>query len=768
MRRGAAYQIQGTAAALAGAKRSSVPAGLRSTRPRTTGSSPKKRRSPIPKGQLVLRTKAGGVSFAELTGIKQICAKWAHCNSSPSPMTRILVNLNIFRRHSLKTRVTLFTLAIFLSGIWSLAFYVSRMLREDMQRQVGEQLFSTASIVAAHVDDELVNRLAALEMVAKAIMPVMLDAPATVQALLDARIMFPALFNSGVAVTDLDGTVVANAPPVAGRVGANFKERDYMIGALKEGKATIGNPVLGKLSKAPSFVMAVPIRDPGGKVIGALAGVTALDKPNFLDRITQGRYGRTGGYILIAAKPRLIIAATDKHRIMQPLAAPGVIPQTDRFVQGFEGYARYVNLLGEEVLNASKLVPASDWNMAVTIPTAEAFAPIRAMQERMLLATIALTLLAAALTWWMLRRQFAPMLTAMEKLVALSEMNQPPQPLPITGQDEIGQLIGGFNRLLQTLGKREEELRKSKQHYDALASRIPVGIYLLRSKPDGSFALEYASPRMAEMLYLSVDSLLADATSVLQAIHPDDRDGFVNLNREGIEQRRPFDWIGRVPSGGTLRWLHFTSSPEPQEDGNVLWFGLVADITERKQMEDQVRQLAFYDELTKLPNRRLLNDRLSQSMASNRRSGRYGAMMFLDLDDFKRLNDTHGHELGDRLLVEAADRLKSCIREMDTVARFGGDEFVVMISELDTEQSESAAQAGIIAEKIRAALAKPYVLAIQHGEAAQRTVEHQCTASIGVALFGKHEARQDDILKRADAAMYRAKAAGRNLVRFGE
>jgi diguanylate cyclase (GGDEF)-like protein len=190
------------------------------------------------------------------------------------------------------------------------------------------------------------------------------------------------------------------------------------------------------------------------------------------------------------------------------------------------------------------------------------------------------------------------------------------------------------------------------------------------------------------------------------------------------------------------------------------------DITERKHLENEVRQLAFHDALTNLPNRRLLNDRLSQAMAASKRSGCYGAMMFLDLDNFKLLNDMHGHEVGDLLLIDAAERLKSCVREIDTVARFGGDEFVVMISELDTDKSESGRQAGIIAEKVRAALARPFVLQVRHEGTAETTVEHCCTASIGVALFSRHEASQDDILKWADMAMYRAKEAGCNLIRF--
>jgi diguanylate cyclase (GGDEF)-like protein len=195
-------------------------------------------------------------------------------------------------------------------------------------------------------------------------------------------------------------------------------------------------------------------------------------------------------------------------------------------------------------------------------------------------------------------------------------------------------------------------------------------------------------------------------------------------------------------------------------------FAAARDITEHKQAQAQILNLALHDSLTQLPNRRLLNDRLAQAMAAGHRSGRYSALMLLDLDNFKSLNDTHGHEVGDSLLIEVADRLKSCVREIDTVARFGGDEFVVMISELSTERPESNAQAGLIAEKIRAALARPYALRVWHEGTAETTVEHQCTASIGVALFSKNDDNRDDIIKWADASMYRAKEAGHNLIRF--
>ena len=192
------------------------------------------------------------------------------------------------------------------------------------------------------------------------------------------------------------------------------------------------------------------------------------------------------------------------------------------------------------------------------------------------------------------------------------------------------------------------------------------------------------------------------------------------------------------------------------------------DITLRKATEEQIHTLAFYDALTRLPNRRLLNDRLNQAIAICKRTGHYGAVMFIDMDNFKPLNDTHGHGVGDLLLIEAARRIEKCVRETDTVARFGGDEFVVMLSELNENKEESTVYASLVAEKIRVSLGEPYRLVIQQEGQVSGNVEHHCTSSIGVAVFFDHGTSQKEILKRADLAMYQAKDAGRNTIRFYE
>ena len=180
----------------------------------------------------------------------------------------------------------------------------------------------------------------------------------------------------------------------------------------------------------------------------------------------------------------------------------------------------------------------------------------------------------------------------------------------------------------------------------------------------------------------------------------------------------------------------------------------------------QLRSLAFYDTLTQLPNRRMLEDRLAQAISVSNRTGQYGAIIFIDLDNFKPLNDQYGHAYGDLLLIEAARRISGCLRVTDTVARFGGDEFVVLIGQLEADRAASAYEVGMIAEKIRLALASDYIFPSQLQEDANVIVEHRCTSSIGVALFLDDELSRDDILTRADGAMYQAKDLGRNRVCF--
>lgn len=218
---------------------------------------------------------------------------------------------------------------------------------------------------------------------------------------------------------------------------------------------------------------------------------------------------------------------------------------------------------------------------------------------------------------------------------------------------------------------------------------------------------------------------------------------------------------------GALYHDETTITPVRNDNNEITHFiALKRDITERKVSEEHLKNLAFYDSLTQLPNRRLLIDRLGQALAISKRSGQYGALMFLDLDNFKPLNDKYGHDVGDLLLMRVAQRIVNCVREEDTVARFGGDEFVAMLKELDADKAVSATLVNAVAEKIGAALAEPYQLELLQTEDGKSVIEHRCSASIGIVLFTGHGSSAEDILKCADIAMYQAKAAGCNTIRF--
>ena len=328
----------------------------------------------------------------------------------------------------LKTKLPLLILLIFLTAIWSITFYASQRLRYDMERQLGEQQFSAVSLLAEGINEELSERISALEIVAAGITPALLGDAKAMQEFLELRPVFLHLFNGGAFVTGRDGVAKASLPRSLERIGVSYLDRDFMVAALKEGKASIGRPVLGRQLRLPVVVMATPIRDAQGQVIGVLAGVTNLGMANFLDKVMNRTYGNTGSYLLNAPQYRLIVTATDKKRTLQTHPATGTNIMLDRYLQGYEGYGVSENYLGVEELNAAKGIPIAGWFLGAVLPTEEAFASIHALQQHLLTSLIVLTLLASGLAWWssrwLLRRQLAPLLTTAHTLAQQEKMLQ--------------------------------------------------------------------------------------------------------------------------------------------------------------------------------------------------------------------------------------------------------------------------------------------------------------------------------------------------------
>jgi len=297
----------------------------------------------------------------------------------------------------------------------------------------------------------------------------------------------------------------------------------------------------------------------------------------------------------------------------------------------------------------------------------------------------------------------------------------------------------------------QHQLKKSEEQYRLIVDTANEGIVIAQ---DG--VLKFVNRKLEQVTGYSAQEL--STRPFLDIVHPDDKSMLVDMNvkrlkGEPVPERYSFRILTKE---GNVRWCEM-SGTQTERDGRPATFNFITDITERKQAEEEIYQLAFFDALTHLPNRRLLMDRLNSALAASERSQLYGAVLFLDMDRFKTLNDTLGHDHGDLLLIEVAKRIQNCVRAVDTTARLGGDEFVVILEEIDKNPEEAAYKIALIAEKIRLSLSSPYQLN-QH--------EQHSSPSIGVCLFRGNEESADTLLKHADMAMYQVKDAGRNAVRF--
>ncbi len=295
----------------------------------------------------------------------------------------------------------------------------------------------------------------------------------------------------------------------------------------------------------------------------------------------------------------------------------------------------------------------------------------------------------------------------------------------------------------------ERQLRESEERCRTYIKHTPEGVFVadlhdrfIEVNPSACAMVGYTR---AELLAMRVTDLSPTSLASARVI----------MLKQVLRAQRKETQIGlrRKDGGDILISLRTIRLP-----GGVI-MGFCADITQRKRTEEQIHRLAYFDPLTGLPNRRLLLDRLRQSMTIGKRNRMYSTLMMLDLDHFKNLNDTQGHDMGDRFLVEVGRRLRVTLRQADVVSRLGGDEYVVIADKLGTDESAAAAQAERIAEKVHHALAAPYLLA-------QGRATYHSSASIGVALFRGEDIAVDVLLKQADVALYQAKSAGRNTIRF--
>jgi diguanylate cyclase (GGDEF)-like protein len=305
---------------------------------------------------------------------------------------------------------------------------------------------------------------------------------------------------------------------------------------------------------------------------------------------------------------------------------------------------------------------------------------------------------------------------------------------------------------LVRLGQARAEILGGKSQLEATLDAMPDS--LLELGLDGRYYSSHAPH--AELLAAAPELFLGGRVS--DHLPPDAAEVIMSALEEAQAQGGSSGKQFALLHARGRTWFELSVARKSHSQGEAPRFIVISrDMTASKKAANDIEQLAFYDPLTQLPNRRLLMDRLQQALASSARNGRCGALLFMDLDHFKTINDTLGHDMGDTLLQQVAIRLRSCVRQADTVVRLGGDEFVVMLEDLSAEATEAAAQAELIGDKILTTLNQPYELA---------THRHVSTTSIGITLFNGHGQSMDTLLKQADIAMYQAKASGRNALRF--
>lgn len=320
-------------------------------------------------------------------------------------------------------------------------------------------------------------------------------------------------------------------------------------------------------------------------------------------------------------------------------------------------------------------------------------------------------------------------------------------------KDEVGRIVRISGTIQDITERKELSIRLEKQ-----AENVPGFIFQFQFCPEGVPRFTYASKGSYDIYGFSPERIVNNALVISKLLHGDDAHRVKRKILISSQKMRTWRDQFRVnhPVKGEI-WVEGHATPERLSNGDTLWYGYLWDITERKRQEEQIRHLALFDPLTNLANRRLLKDRLSHALLTSHRQRKFGAVLMLDLDNFKTLNDTRGHNVGDALLVEVGQRLQKCVRDMDTVSRLGGDEFVVLLEWLGRSENEARKISMAIAEKIRLSLGEPYVLG------GEKHV-YNTSASIGVALFQGSNFSGDELVKQADVAMFEAKELGRNRV----
>ncbi|RDK06304.1 PAS domain S-box protein [Cupriavidus lacunae] len=646
-------------------------------------------------------------------------------------------------RWSLKSRVVASTVVVVLLLAVLLILvarhYVFANLKDSLQAQQDAQV----KLVAEQLDDKFEVRVLILHRLAEQLAPLLDRDPAALKRVTEQAAPIPELFD-WVFLAWADGKRAFDTRPID--QNPDVSDRRYFQDILRGASVVISEPVITKVTGAPGVAMAVPVRWADGRVRAVLVGGLYLQRENFLKALSRSRIGITGAYCLVSSgqSPRYVIHA-DPAKVLQPAASGHESCGTDKAISIWE-FA-----WPTRPIVARHRLETAGWQLVATLPAREAFSPIIRARLKILTMVGAALAIAGLLMWQVARRLLAP-LENLERAVRESATDLPARAaLPTSRADEIGALARTFSSVMCQLAERTSALLKARKlaeereaRIHAIANHIPDLVAYLDMDERYVFVNQAYEQRFGmsagEIIGLTPRDLWGE-DHYANAIRP-----HLKLALSGelvtFDAEHPYE---NPP-------LYFKVTYQPAWSGTVdTVVGVhvfARDITVERQKMRELEQKTVSDYLTGLLNRKGFDRRLESAMALSETSGRIMTLLLVDLDNFKLVNDTYGHPIGDKLLNVLATRLRCCVRESDAVARIGGDEFAVILEEVSGLHAVER-----VADAIIAATSVPCIIDDQ---------QITCRTSVGGALHkpGNGNTRNELFLK-ADTALYAAKHAGK-------
>lgn len=639
---------------------------------------------------------------------------------------------------SLKTRIAVTTTG--LATIMGAGILVASLhaTHNDLRRALQEQQDSIVKLTSQQLDTAIADRIAVLSHLARQLAPQMGSPVSRLRQTLNDTLPIPGTFEAAM-VADANGLALTHTG-----VPMSVSDRRYFQEAARTGAPVVSRPLRSRTgNEAVGVLITVPILGEDRRFLGLVGGWINLSRPNFLVEVTRNAVGTTGYYCVVSegAHP-VYVQHRNPAQIGQPALPLGETCGTAATPGRFEF------LWPDEPVIGRYLMSTTGWELVSVLPAAEAFQPLRGMQQRFLVLSLLAVALGALLNWRVVATMLSP-LSRLRRVVEASARDPAAyERLPAQRSDEIGVLSRAFAGLMGEVRERNEQLHRSEQRLRAVTDTLPSLLAFVDTEE------RYVFNNLAYERRFNIPVHRLRGMTVRQVLGEERYAVVQPFMRQALAgQPVIFETEFHEPQ---YHCMETSLRPEWDAQGSQV-VGVhihVQDVTERKLEALRLAQISRLDPLTQLYNRSAFGTLLQEAMARSRAGGQLMALMYLDMDRFKAVNDVHGHVTGDLLLQNVAKRLRRCVRERDAVARLGGDEFAIILEDIATPQ---------VAVRVASA--------ILHSIGRRFSVDGlflDVDVSIGIALYrDEPDVSEQELTRRADALLYRAKTSGRGRFEIG-